>query len=85
MLSLVSKVEGWIIAAVMAALSIVGIYLKGRASGKEAVKKEVAKDRLEKEIEKNEVIVKTSEVAAGVASQPSSTVQSRLQDRWSRD
>lgn len=82
---MISKLWGYIAAAGVAILSVVGIFLKGRNDGKKLEKANQAKSDIKARDVANEKTKTANKIENEISVLPDDVVQQRLRDKYSRD
>lgn len=82
---MISKLYKWAAGVLIAVAALVGLYLKGRASGVTSEKTKQAKSDLKAIEQKTKVLKDASEVSSNVARLPVGDAVRELQDKYSRD
>jgi len=80
-----SALYGYIAAGLAALAAIVGIWFKGRSSGKQAAEKEKLETQLAAEKHANEVNKTTEKVNEVITSASDDDVRKQLQDNWTKN
>jgi hypothetical protein len=76
---------GWILGALAALATLIGIYLKGRSAGKQVEQKKATQRDLTEAKEHAETIRETVDVESKVVRMPTGDVRERLRSKWQRD
>lgn len=82
---MLNKVYLWIAGVLALVAGVVGIYLKGRSSGKEAEVAQQKESDLEAKQKEVDTLSTVNSVASDIARTSDSDVQQRLRDKYSRD
>lgn len=84
-----TKVRGWVLAAAVAAATLITIYLSGRRAGRQAADLEEAKHDADiARQQQRDTIARMearNEVEADIASRPPGTALDRLRRNWARN
>lgn len=80
-----SRFSTWILGALAVLATVAGIYLRGRASGKQVEQQKGTQRELAQERARAETIKEVHDVQTEVARLPDDAVRERLRNEWQRD
>lgn len=80
-----ARFSSWVFGAGALLVALVGIYLKGRAAGKQVEQQKATERELVTEREKSQTIQEAHDAQNNVAALPADAVRKQLQDKWTRD
>lgn len=84
MIQIGSKLKSIALAIVGALLTVAAIFMKGRSAGKKAEQVKELRKELKTQQVQSERIEKANQTATEISALPSSDVDKRLRDKWTR-
>ena len=85
MIQLGNKLYGWVLGALAVLGTVAGVYLRGRAAGKQSEQAKETQRDLATEREKAQTIQEANDAQTEVSRLPADAVHQRLRDKWQRD